>query len=151
MGELRNLELGEILSLDAELQFDLWGIYWKGFPYEFNDKSLETTEKRISLLESKKLIIRNENKWRLNDDIFNLKMLFLLEYVLKRRYSAMSMALGYIPIFSINYAFDRQELFCEWEHCIEFMPIEQERGSRSCPIFGHNCPEGEENVIFCKK
>lgn len=41
LGELRNLELGEILSLDAELQFDLWGIYCKGFPYEFNDKSLE--------------------------------------------------------------------------------------------------------------
>lgn len=59
LGELRNLELGEILSLDAELQFDLWGIYCKGFPYEFNDKSLETTEKRISVLESKKLIIRH--------------------------------------------------------------------------------------------
>ena len=88
LGELRNLELGEILSLDAELQFDLWGIYCKGFPYEFNDKSLETTEKRISVLESKKLIIRHENKWRLNQDIINLKMLFLLEYVLKRRYSA---------------------------------------------------------------
>ena len=151
LGELRNLELGEILSLDAELQFDLWGIYCKGFPYEFNDKSLETTEKRISVLESKKLIIRQENKWRLNQDIINLKMLFLLEYVLKRRYSAMSMSLGYIPIFSINYAFYRQELFCEWEHCIEFMLLEQERGVRSCPIFGHNCPEGEEHVIFCKE
>ena len=138
--------------MDAELQFDLWGIYWKGFPYEFNDKSLENTEKRISVLESKAFVIRHENKWRLNQDIINnLKMLILLEYVLKKRYSAMSMSLGYIPIFSINYAFCRQELFCEWEHCIEFMLLEQERGARSCPIFGHNCPEGEEHVIFCKE
>ena len=122
-----------------------------GFPYEFKDKSLENTEKRISVLESKAFVIRYENKWRLNRDIINLKMLILLEYVLKKRYSAMSMSLGYIPIFSINHAFYRQELLCEWEHCIEFMLLEQERGARSCPIFGHNCPEGEEHVIFCKE
>ena len=151
LGELRNSELGKILSLDAESQFDLWGIYSTGFPYEFKDKSLENTEKRISVLESKAFVIRYENKWRLNRDIINLKMLILLEYVLKKRYSAMSMSLGYIPIFSINHAFYRQELLCEWEHCIEFMLLEHERGARSCPIFGHNCPEGEEHVIFCKE
>lgn len=151
LGELRNSELGKILSLDAESQFDLWGIYSTGFPYEFKDKSLENTEKRISVLESKAFVIRYENKWRLNRDIINLKMLILLEYILKKRYSAMSMSLGYIPIFSINHAFYRQELLCEWEHCIEFMLLEHERGARSCPIFGHNCPEGEEHVIFCKE
>lgn len=148
---LKDLKLNEMLSLDAEMQFDLWGIYWKGFPYEFNDKSLKTTERRISVLENREYISKQEGKWKLNKDTIDLEMLFLLEYILKKRYSAMTMALGYIPIFSVNYAFYRQELFCEWEHCIEFMLLERETGASSCPIFGHNCPEGEEHVLFCKE
>ena len=148
---LDDMKLCEILSLDEELQFDLWGIYWKGFPYEFNDQSLNSTEQRIKILESKNYVKKEENKWNLNQDVVNLEVLIVLEYVLKKKYSAMSMALGYIPVFSVNYAFWRQELFCEWEHCIEFMLLEQEPGFKSCPIFGHNCPEGEEHVLFCKE
>lgn len=150
MDELKNIELVEILSLEDTLQFDLWGIYWKGYPYEFTDETLETTDNRLNELKVKKLIIRDGKKWKINSERMNMKMLFLLEYVLKKRYSSMSMALGYIPIFSINYAFFRQELFCEWEHCIEYMLLE-ERGAKSCPIFGHNCPEGENHVSICKE
>ena len=151
LNALKDARLMKIITLDEKLQFDLWGIKWTGYPYEFKDATLKNTELRIKFLESEGYIIRNQESWILNGDMFSLPMLFLIEYLLKKRYSAMSMALGYIPIFLNNYSFYKQNIICEWEHCIEYMPLEKERGLKSCPIFGHNCPEGERHVTICRK
>lgn len=151
LNALKDARLMKIITLDEKLQFDLWGIKWTGYPYEFKDATLKNTELRIKFLESEGYIIRNQESWILNGDMFSLPMLFLIEYLLKKRYSAMSMALGYIPIFLNNYSFYKQNIICEWEHCIEYMPLEKGRGLKSCPIFGHNCPEGERHVTICRK
>ncbi len=58
---------------------------------------------------------------------------------------------GYIPNFNINESFDEQELHCEWEHCIELMPLNKERSNKDCPVFGHECPGGVGKVIKCDK
>ena len=44
----------------------------------------------------------------------------------------------------------KKGLFCEYEYCIEEMPLE-DRGESSCPVFGHNCPGGKERVKTCGK
>lgn len=59
-----------------------------------------------------------------------------------------SFGIGYIPNFNINLDYKEQGLICEWEHCIEFMPLKSERDEASCKVFGHDCPGGKE---FCKK
>ncbi|MEM2959701.1 MAG: hypothetical protein QW261_15475 [Candidatus Jordarchaeaceae archaeon] len=38
-----------------------------------------------------------------------------------------------------------------YEHCIENMPLTMERTGESCPLFGHNCPGGEEQVAACER
>lgn len=58
---------------------------------------------------------------------------------------------GYFPNFNTNESFDEQGLLCEWEHCIELMPLHEERSNRDCPVFGHECPGGVSQVIKCDK
>ena len=60
-------------------------------------------------------------------------------------------SIGYSISFCPNENFDKQGLICEWEHCIEFMPLPSKRTSASCPIFGHNCPEGSNHATACRK
>jgi hypothetical protein len=62
-----------------------------------------------------------------------------------------SFSIGYSISFCPNENFEKQGLVCEWEHCIEFMPLPSKRTSASCPIFGHNCPEGSNHATACRK
>lgn len=61
-----------------------------------------------------------------------------------------SFSVGYSIDFSKNDNFKKQGLVCEWEHCIEFMPIEEEPTKKSCPVFGHDCPEGSAKASKCE-
>ena len=58
---------------------------------------------------------------------------------------------GYSLNFFPNTGYEGQCLLCEWEHCIEEMPIAEEPTDLSCPAFGHNCPGGLEVRGKCKK
>ena len=60
-------------------------------------------------------------------------------------------SMGYSINFSPNLDYKEQGLICEWEHCIEWMPLPEKRTERSCSIFGHNCPGGVEKVSKCDK
>jgi len=62
-----------------------------------------------------------------------------------------SFPVGYSIDFSPNENYEKQKLLCEWEHCIEHMPLKQRTTIQSCPIFGHNCPGGSDKVSKCKK
>jgi len=62
-----------------------------------------------------------------------------------------SFAIGYSIDFSPNLDYEMQGLLCEWEHCIEHMPLEQERTDLSCKVFGHNCPGGLNKTTVCEK
>jgi hypothetical protein len=59
-------------------------------------------------------------------------------------------SLGYSINFSKNENYKKQGLVCEWEHCIEFMPLGMRRTAKSCPIFGHDCPEGADKASKCE-
>lgn len=60
-------------------------------------------------------------------------------------------SIGYSIDFSPNLDYEKQGLICEWEHCIEWMPLTEERTGFSCPVFGHNCPGGVEKISECGK
>jgi len=60
-------------------------------------------------------------------------------------------SIGYSIDFSPNPDYVKHGLICEWEHCIEWMPITEEPTEYSCPVFGHNCPGGVEKVSKCAK
>lgn len=60
-------------------------------------------------------------------------------------------SVGYSVDFSPNPDYVKHGLICEWEHCIEWMPLTEESTKYSCPVFGHNCPGGVEKVSKCGK
>ena len=60
-------------------------------------------------------------------------------------------SVGYSIDFSPNLDYEKHGLLCEWEHCIEWMPLTEETTDLSCPVFGHNCPGGPEKVSECGK
>jgi hypothetical protein len=60
-------------------------------------------------------------------------------------------SIGYSIDFSPNPDYARHGLICEWEHCIEWMPLTEEPTEYSCPVFGHNCPGGVERISKCSK
>lgn len=62
-----------------------------------------------------------------------------------------SFHVGYSINFTPNKDYKEQSLICEWEHCIEHMPLKQRRTDKSCPIFGHDCPGGTDKVSKCHK
>ncbi len=61
-----------------------------------------------------------------------------------------SFSVGYSIDFSKNDNYKKQGLVCEWEHCIEYMPLGKRQTAKSCPVFGHDCPEGSEKTVKCK-
>jgi hypothetical protein len=61
-----------------------------------------------------------------------------------------SFSVGYSISFYPNENFKKHNLLCEWEHCIEFMPLPSRNTKASCPIFGHNCPGGADQASKCK-
>nr|WP_312667912.1 hypothetical protein [Tissierella praeacuta] len=147
--ELGDDDLEIIMSMSKQYRFDLLSIWWCGFPFEFDDITNKAAVERVNCLEEMMFIQQNEKYWLLNPDKITIKMLYLIEYMVKKEFNAVAM--GYIPIFKPNYAFDKQKkTACEWEHCIEFMPLEKHRTDNSCIIFGHNCPGGKIKVAQCK-
>lgn len=58
---------------------------------------------------------------------------------------------GYSLNIGPNSDYEAQDLFCEYEHCIEMMPLAELKTGKSCPEFGHDCPGGEKQVKRCKK
>jgi len=62
-----------------------------------------------------------------------------------------SVGIGYSIDVSRNKDYRKHGLFCEWEHCIEWMPLTEKSTKKSCLVFGHNCPGGTERVLSCGK
>lgn len=60
-------------------------------------------------------------------------------------------SIGYSIDFTPNLDYPKHGLICEWEHCIEWMPLTEEITRSSCPVFGHNCPGGVDKVHECGK
>ena len=60
-------------------------------------------------------------------------------------------AVGYSINFGSNSEYLQQGLLCEWEHCVEHFPLEEEETELSCPVFGHNCPGGIEARVPCSR
>jgi hypothetical protein len=60
-----------------------------------------------------------------------------------------TIATGYSFNFTPNLEYKEQGILCEWEHCIEWMPLPKERNPKSCPVFGHECPGGASRVASC--
>jgi len=61
-----------------------------------------------------------------------------------------SVNLGYSVDFGPNEAWESQGLVCQYEHCIELMPLKTERWEGSCDLFGHDCPGGVVQVERCR-
>ncbi|MCJ7646060.1 hypothetical protein MUO65_04035 [bacterium] len=62
-----------------------------------------------------------------------------------------SFSIGYSIAFTPNPDYERHGLVCEWEHCIEWMPLSEKRTKYSCPVFEHNCPGGLAQISKCGK
>jgi CxxC motif-containing protein len=60
-----------------------------------------------------------------------------------------SFSIGYSLDFTKNMDYRKHGLECMWEHCIEHMPLTEERTENSCPVFGHNCPDGSKRAKEC--
>ena len=56
--------------------------------------------------------------------------------------------------YSINFTpvenYEDHGLMCEWEHCIEHMPLADPKTDLSCPVFGHDCPGGKSLSLTCR-
>ena len=63
----------------------------------------------------------------------------------------MSFSIVYSLNFIENKDYEKNDLICKWEHCIEWMPLSEKRTGLSCPIFGHNCPGGLIEIKKCGK
>lgn len=59
-----------------------------------------------------------------------------------------SFGVGYALNFAPNLDFEEQGLTCEFEHCIENMPL-RDRSEDSCPMYGHDCPGGRRRIATC--
>lgn len=62
-----------------------------------------------------------------------------------------SFSVGYFINFEANKEYSQQGLLCEWEHCVEHFPLEEEKTELSCPVFDHDCPGGIEARKVCDK
>jgi len=62
-----------------------------------------------------------------------------------------SFPVGYSIDISPNVDYKKHGLVCEYEHCIEWMPLTEKPTKKSCLLFGHNCPGGIQKIIACGK
>jgi len=62
-----------------------------------------------------------------------------------------SFSVGYSIDLSPNNEYKENGFLCEFEHCIELMPLSKNRTKLSCPVFGHDCPGGAMKVNICDK
>lgn len=58
---------------------------------------------------------------------------------------------GYSINLLPNEKFQEHGLLCEWQHCIEQMPLGEEETEVSCSAFGHDCPGGASVKKKCNK
>lgn len=58
-------------------------------------------------------------------------------------------SVGWSLNFRANPNFREQGLLCEWEHCVEYLPLQRHRNELSCPVWGHDCPGGIEVAKAC--
>lgn len=195
-----------LLNLENDLLQAIWGVSRYGYPFDFESDELIFSEKLVEKLLNNGLIKKNVDP---NLKFMGVELMYTLDkidfwgdclvtYMCKSRNLAGSM--GYIPIFKENFAWFRQGLSCQWEHCIEFMPVppltkaeklqhsefirkqfedgayeektadekeellqmmnidfiddypdevDKEMEARSCPLYGHCCPGGIEQVNIC--
>lgn len=56
---------------------------------------------------------------------------------------------GYSRLLKPNPYWKEQKGICRYEHCIENRPVSSPRTSRSCPLFGHDCPDGSRSAKAC--
>lgn len=130
---------GDVSELGGRIQFildaepavlrDLFGISTNGFPYEFDDPSLDETFAAIEELEEMGIIEEHpenvgKDVWvqppfRLRDSNFYEELL-IQSLCLRHGYAG---HVGYMDDMRPNYAFGMQDLVCPWEHCIELSPI----------------------------
>lgn len=143
-----------VLSLQPDELCGLFEIDDRGFPFEFEDPSLQRTWRVIEDLEGRDLV----EPWDPGSELTARKKLFKLKgfsffdrllvqsLCLRHGYSV---SIGYVTIKQFNYAYQKQWLICPWEHCIELFPLPEERHS-SCPVFGHDCPGGATQATQCR-
>lgn len=145
----------ELLRLNDDQLDALWAIERFGYPFAYDDSELQFSSSIIEELKNKNLIISN------NDD--SIKYIFTMKKFILNNFNFfdscflhhlcitrdISNHLGYIKRFEPNDAFIKQGIICHWEHCIEYMPLDN--NENSCPIFGHNCPSGKEQVVICRE
>ena len=62
-----------------------------------------------------------------------------------------SFSLGYCINFEPNKEYRKNGLLCPYEHHIEFMNLSKKTTKKSCPIFGHDCPNWKEYIKKCSK
>jgi hypothetical protein len=58
---------------------------------------------------------------------------------------------GYSISLIPNEEYAQNDYVCEYEHCIEEMPLGDDGDSASCHIYGHVCPGGAEHREECEK
>lgn len=63
-----------------------------------------------------------------------------------------SFPIGYSINLEPNKNYKKAGLICEYEHCIERMPLPTNNDDEdSCPVFGHACPGGDKYIKRCDK
>jgi hypothetical protein len=118
-----------ILDAEPVILRDLFGIATRGFPYEFDDPTLDDTFAFIEELEEAGIIEENpanagkdvwvEPPYRLRGFSFYEELL-LKSLCLRHGFAE---HVGYMDDMRANYAFEAQALTCPWEHCIELSPL----------------------------
>jgi hypothetical protein len=122
-------KFSKILQLDNVELDALWAIRRFGYPFNFKSENLADSKLIIKKLIAKSLIKKNKDsklKYLQKKILYVLDNLdfwdksFIIYLCISR---AISNSLGYIPIFTPNFSYYMQGLICQWEHCIEFMPL----------------------------
>jgi len=147
--------LSKILELDNPHLDALWAIAYYGFPFTYSDPDFKRAREIIVSLMEDKWISENKDesirnmmakKCLVTNNLDMLDLLFIQYLCITR---GISNFMGYIEVFEPNYSYGLQGLACSWEHCIEYYPLEG--GEKSCPIFGHDCPDGAKQATTCRR
>jgi hypothetical protein len=118
-----------ILNSDATFLRALFGVSYLGFPYEFEDPSLDHAVELIEELEEKALIEEdpaNDGKPFMEGPALLLRDFNYFEDILIRAlcfHHGYAGQVGYMAEMRPNFAFRQQGLLCPWEHCIELSPL----------------------------